>query len=154
MLKTSLPRIEISVASTNEIVSRSYKKNHVIFIGSFKENENFRLTQRYHKQNNNSVHNSQIYHRRVKIATRKFIRPFPDAIVNNELAFWTSGSTIITKRTYSDFCSITSSHWKRAQSCENYCTMGRLFFAFKVTNDWPPDRLVPYIRKMPPVPLQ
>ena len=77
MFKTSLPRIKISVASINEIVTRPYKKNLHIFIRSFQESESFHLMQHYHEQNNDCVHNYQIYNRRVTNCRTKIYDAIP-----------------------------------------------------------------------------
>ena len=60
------------------------KKNVHIFTQLFQEIESYRLTQRYYELDNNCVHNSRIFNRRVKISTRKFMMSFSDAIVNKK----------------------------------------------------------------------
>ena len=85
MLKTSLPRIKISVASTSEIVTRPHKEKHIL-TRIFQESQCFRLKQRYHEQDNDCVHNVQIYNTGVKIAARESVTPFPNGTVNKKFA--------------------------------------------------------------------
>ena len=111
----------------------------------FPEKRNVRLTQRYHEQHNDCVHNSQIYNERVSISKSKFIAPFSDATGNKIICF----SRFWFNKMYSHFALSINCifHWKRTQSCEIYYTKGRLFCAPEVPNGWIPDRLVPHLRK-------
>ena len=147
MLKISLPSIKISVTSTNETVTRPYKKNGHIFTRSLRESESCRLTQRYHEQDDDRVYNCQIYNWRVQISAWKLFTLFSNATVDKEFASWASGY-VFTRH----FCSTALFNWNRTQSCGTHCTTGRLFHAPKVTISWIPDRLVALIRKIQPVP--
>ena len=61
------------------------KKVHT-FVQSFQESDRFRVIQRYHEQDNDCVHNSQIYNGKVEINARKFMTTFLDKIVEKEFA--------------------------------------------------------------------
>ena len=104
MLKTSSPRITILVSLTNEIVTCPYIKNMHIFIRLFQWIESFRLAQCYHEQNNDYVHNSQIYNSRVA-------RRFHNGFDNKKfyfLSFWLNKND--QKCPHSIFRSIASFH--------------------------------------------
>ena len=77
----------------------------------------------------------------LKIAARKFTKPFPDATANKRICFLNPWFNENDKAPTFYLSSITSFRWKRTQSCDTYCTMGRLFCVFKVTKGWVPERV-------------
>ena len=66
-------------------------KTPAYFDTIFQQSENYRVTQSYREQDNDCVHNSQIYNGNVKTVALKFITQFLDATVNKRICLLNFG---------------------------------------------------------------